>query len=345
MPGRRVARFAGKGAGAVALGLAWLWSFGGVWFLPGFPWGGWPAWLFLGVSLSILVASRRAAMGWALASFLAVGVWYAAQQPSNDREWRPELAVAPSATIEGDRVSVRGVRDFRFSTPDEFEPRFEERAYDLAALDRLDAVFSFWDGNTRIAHTMLSFGFGADEWLVLSVEVRRERGEGWGALPGIFRQFEVLYVLGDERDLLGQRTHARGEDVYVYPIRADREALRAVFLATLQRVNELAEHPDWYDTLTRNCFTSLLAIFRAARPGNPPDPSLAVFLNGSVPALLYQLGRIDTELSWEEAQRVFAVTAVARQAPIGPDYSRRIRAPREAAESAASEAAAPASQE
>ncbi|HZO07948.1 MAG TPA: DUF4105 domain-containing protein [Myxococcota bacterium] len=331
MPGRRVARFAGKGAGAVALGLAWLWSFGGVWFLPGFPWGGWPAWLFLAVSALILLVSRRAAVWWTLVAFLAVGTWYASHEPRNDREWRPELAVAPTATIDGGRVTVHDVRDFRFSTPEEFTPHYEDRSYDLARLDRLDAVFSFWDGNTRIAHTMLSFGFGPDEWLVLSVEVRRELHEGWGALPGIFRQFEVIYVLGDERDLLGQRTHARGEEVFVYPIRVDRADLRAVFLETLRAVNELAVHPDWYDTLSRNCFTSLIAILRAARPDRPPNPQLDAFLNGSVPAVLYQLGRIDTDLPWAQAQRVFAVTEVARQAPIGPDFSRRIRAPREAA--------------
>jgi hypothetical protein len=320
----------GKSAGAVALGLAWLWSFGGVWFLPGFPWGGWPAWLFLGVSAAILLVSRRAAVWWTLTAFLAVGIWYAAQEPRNDREWRRELARAPTATVDGDRVTVHDVRNFEFSTPEAFAERFEDRHYDLADLDRLDAVFSFWDGNTRIAHTMLSFGFGPDDWLVLSVEVRREQHEGWGALPGIFRQFEVIYVLGDERDLLGQRTHARGEEVFVYPIRADREDLRAVFLETLREVNELAERPGWYDTFSRNCFTSLLAIMRAARPDRLPNPQVQVFLNGSVPALLYQLGRIDTELSWADAQRVFAVTAVARQAPIGPDFSRRIRAPREA---------------
>jgi hypothetical protein len=230
---------------------------------------------------------------------------------------------------------VHAVRDFEFYGPEEFTPRYEDRSYDLARLDRLDAVFSFWDGNTHIAHTMLSFGFGADDWLALSVEVRRERDEGWGALPGLYRQFEVIYVLGDERDLIGQRTHARGEEVFVYPIRVDRADLRALFLETLREVNQLAEHPAWYDTFRRNCFTSLLALLHAARPGRPPDRSLAVLLNGSVPALLYRLGRIETDLPWEQAQRVFAVTEVARQAPLGPDFSRRIRAPREAAAGAA----------
>lgn len=324
----RTAKILGRGVLALALLLAWLWSFGGVWFLRGTPWGGWPAWLFAGTSLGVLLVSRRAAVAWVLLSFLGVSIWFATLEPRNDRDWRPELAVAPTAEIDGDRVTVRNVRNFDFHAEEEFTPHYEDRSYDLARLDSLDAAFSYWGGNTRIAHTMLSFGFAGRDYLTLSVEVRRERGEGWGGLPGLYKQFEVIYVLGDERDLIRQRTNARGEDLYLYPIRADRDGIRAVFLETLRIVNELAERPDWYGTLERNCFTSLLRIFRAARPGSPPNPSLYVLMNGSVPALLYQLGRIDTDLPFEEAHRAFYMTDVARTFDDAPDFSQRLRAAR-----------------
>ena len=254
--------------------------------------------------------------------------WFFLTEPSNDRDWREELAVAPTADIDGDRVTVHDVRNFDFHTETTFTPRYEDRTYDLSQLDSLDAIFSFWGGNTRIAHTMFSFGFAGRDYLTLSVEVRREKGEGWGGLPGLYRQFEVIYVLGDERDLIRQRTNARGEDVYVYPLRTRPEDRRALFLAVMRTVNELAQHPGWYNTLRGNCFTSLLSLVRAARPGPIPIPTLDVVLNGSVPAILYQLGRFDTDRSFEQLQRAAYVTPAAKDWNDAPDFSQRMRAHR-----------------
>jgi hypothetical protein len=137
-------------------------------------------------------------------------------------------------------------------------------------------------------------------------------------------------VLGDERDLIRQRTNARGEDLY--STRCARSPKPdALFLETLRIVNELAVHPDWYNSLERNCFTSLLSLVRAARPGPVPIPTLDLILNGSVPAVLYQLGRIDTELPFAEAQQAFYMTAPAKAWNDAPDFSQRMRAHRLAA--------------
>jgi hypothetical protein len=329
--GLRILSFGARLALAILLLLLALWTFGGIFYLRGYPWGGWPPVAWAGATLGVVVLSRRAAAVWIAVSFVAVLIWLLSTEPSNDRVWREELAVAPTAEIDGDRVTVHNVRNFDFHTEDTFTPRYEDRSYDLAQLDSVDVAFSYWDGNTRIAHTMFSFGFAGRDYLTLSVEVRREKGEGWGGLPGLYRQFEVIYVLGDERDLIRQRTNARGEDLYLYPLRTQPEGRRALFLETLRIVNELAVHPDWYNSLERNCFTSLLSLVRAARPGPVPIPTLDLILNGSVPAVLYQLGRIDTELPFAEAQQAFYMTAPAKEWNDAPDFSQRMRAHRLAA--------------
>jgi hypothetical protein len=326
---RRILGLGARLALAVPLLLLALWTFGGIFYLR-HPWGGWPPIAWAVATLAVCALSRRAGAAWVLASFAAVLVWFLRTEPSNDRVWREELAVAPTAEIDGDHVTVRNVRNFDFHTEDTFTPHYEDRTYDLAELDTLDAVFSYWDGNTRIAHTMLSFGFAGRDYLTLSVEVRREQGEGWGGLPGLYRNFEAIYVLGDERDLIRQRTNARGEDVYVYPMRPSRDDLRALFLQTLQTVNELAAHPDWYNTLERNCFTSLLSLVQAARPGRLPIPTLDLVLNGSVPAVLYQLGRIDSDRSFADTKQAAYMTEAAKAWGDAPDFSQRMRAHRAA---------------
>src|SRR6202035_2568939 len=112
-----------------------------------------------------------------------------------------------------------------------------------------DMFLSYW-GPTLIAHTIASWEFDDGRHLAISIETRKERGETYSALRGFFRQYELVYVVADEHDLIGLRTDYRGEQVYLYRLRVSAVPARALLVDYLQEINRLAEHPQWYNALT-----------------------------------------------------------------------------------------------
>lgn len=258
-------------------------------------------------------------------ALVAIAAWWGSIKPSNEREWQPEVAKLAYATINGDLVTVHNIRNFDYRTETDFTPAYYDRTYDLNKLDSGDLVAVYWMG-PAIAHLFLSFGFG-DDHLVISIEARKEKGEGYSSAKGFFRQYELYYVVADERDVVRVRTNYRkdpAEDVYVYPVRVPRENIRRIFLEYMRRLNDLREHPEFYNTLTTNCTTAILMNTRV----NPDSLPLSwkVLLSGYAPEYAYESGRIDRSLPFEELQRRSLVNAAAQAADQAPDFSRRIRA-------------------
>lgn len=255
----------------------------------------------------------------------AIGVWWGSLRPSNERAWQPEVARLAYATVNGDMVTVHNIRNFDYRTETDFTPAYYDRTYDLKKLDSGDLVAVYWMG-PAIAHLLLSFGFG-DDHLAISIEARKEKGEGYSSVKGFFRQYELYYVVADERDVIRVRTNYRKdppEDVYVYPLRGPRENLRRVFLEYVRKLNALRERPEFYNTLTTNCTTAILMNTRV-NPESLPF-SWKVLLSGYTPAYVYEAGRIDQSLPFEELKRRSLVNAAAQAADQAPDFSRRIRA-------------------
>jgi len=279
----------------------------------------------VGTALAFLLLPRRrrTLVGFAVLFALLVVVWR--QIPaSNDRDWQPEVAVAPWATIDGDRVTIHGVRNFDYRTETDFVPRWEDRTYDLRTLDSVDLVAVYW-GSPAIAHIMLSFGFAGRDHLAVSIETRKERGESYSTLAGFFRQYELVYIVADERDVIGVRTTYREprEDVYVYRVRGPLANARRVFLDYVKAMNELRARPQHYNTLTTNCTTGVLLHSRV-NPESPPF-SWKILLSGYVPEYLYGLGRLDRSRPFPELQRISRVNERASAADRDPAFSQRIR--------------------
>jgi hypothetical protein len=279
----------------------------------------------VGTALAFLLLPRRrrTLVGFAVLFALLVVAWR--QIPaSNDRDWQPEVAVAPWATIDGDRVTIHGVRNFDYRTETDFVPRWEDRTYDLRTLDSVDLVAVYW-GSPAIAHIMLSFGFAGRDHLAVSIETRKERGESYSTLAGFFRQYELVYIVADERDVIGVRTTYREprEDVYVYRVRGPLANARRVFLDYLKSMNELRARPQHYNTLTTNCTTGVLLHSRV-NPESPPF-SWKILLSGYVPEYLYGLGRLDRSRPFAELQRISRVNERASAADRDPAFSQRIR--------------------
>ena len=243
---------------------------------------------------------------------------------SNDRDWQPEVAQTPYATINGDTITIHNVRNFDYRTETDFTPRWETRTYNLSNLDSADIIAVYWAGKA-IAHVMVSFGFAGKDYLTVSIETRKEKGESYSTLAGFFRQYELYYVVADERDVVRVRTTYRQpqEDVYIYRVNGPLKNLRRVFLDYIKSINDLRERPGYYNTLTTNCTTSILMHTRM----NPESPPLSwkVLLSGYVPDYLYELGRLDTSRPFAELEKISHVNARAHAADKDAAYSQRIR--------------------
>ncbi|RIK79968.1 MAG: hypothetical protein DCC68_12020 [Planctomycetota bacterium] len=246
--------------------------------------------------------------------------------PSNQRVWSPDQAVLPTADIGRDEVLVRNVRNCKYLSADDYVVDYYDRLIALGDLVSVDYIVVPFQAMPTMAHTMVSFGTRDGQQIVVSVEIRKEAGESYSVVKGLLNEFEIMYVVADERDVIDLRARHRGDDVYVYPLRANPEQAQAIFVDMVRRANQLAERPEFYNTVSNNCTTSLLLHFNriAKRPISAADPR--VILPGLSDQLLYELGLIDTNVSFEETKRRANVSPLARQHRDNPDYSQAIRA-------------------
>ena len=215
----------------------------------------------LGALIGLFVPRwRRRALGAFLAALIAFAVGWSRIQPSNDRPWRAEEAVQAYADIDGDRITVHNIRNFQYRTETDFTPAYYDKTFDLRKLDSVDLIAVYWMG-PDIAHIMLSFGFAGQDYLAISIEARKEQGEGYSTLDGFFRHFELHYVVADERDVIGVRAIHRKdppEDVSsCTALQGPPEAARRLFLEYFREINSLRERPEFYNSLTTNCTSTI----------------------------------------------------------------------------------------
>jgi Domain of unknown function (DUF4105) len=257
-----------------------------------------------------------------LAGFLAVVVWWIAIPASHHRPWRPEVAVMPRAVIDGDRVRLTNVRDFTYRSRNDFDIHYVEREIDLSHLKGVDFFVSYW-AEGPVGHTFLSFIFDNAPPLSISIETRPEVGEGFDPLASIFKQFELIYIIGNERDIVGVRTNHRRETTYLYRLNTSPEDASRLLMVYLERVNELADRPEWYHLLSNSCTINIIRYANAA--GRKGRLDIRHVLNGWIDSYLYYSGRIDTTLPFDELRRRSLINAAAQAAGDGPDFSDRIR--------------------
>src|SRR5580700_4090386 len=251
-------------------------------------------------SSALLAARVRPLLRGLLAATLPVvlvALWWVSIAPSNSRDWSPDVARTARAIFHDSSVTIENVRNFKYQSESDYEQRWETRTYNLDRIRGVDLFLSFW-GPTQIAHTIASWDFDDGQHLAISIETRKEKGESYSALRGFFRQYELYYVVADERDLIALRTNYRGEQVYLYRIRASTSQARALLVDYLDEVNSLAEHPEWYNALTQNCTTTIRGHAQHVGAGGRLDWRLLA--NGHLDQLLYERGQLDTRVSLEE---------------------------------------------
>lgn len=260
------------------------------------------------------------------ALLLITVIGWTGMRPSNNRDWTAGQDRMPHATFRGDSVTIRNLRNFDYDTVGTLiTPHYEERSYDLSQLRTVWFILSpFEPDNRGPAHSFLSFGFADSQYVAISVEARREADETYSIVKGVLKRYEIMYVVGDERDLVRVRV-ARGDDVYLYPIRTTPDKARALFVRMLERANGLASKPEFYNTLTNNCTTNILEHANSVTTKKIPY-GREVLLPGYADELARELGLLDTDLSIEQARARFHINSRARGGFYEPGFSTLIRA-------------------
>ena len=278
------------------------------------------------VSLGFARWRKRLLVAYSILFVAILGWWLFAINPSNERQWQPDLAKLPFATFDGDRVTIHDIRNVDYRSELDFSPAYYTKTFDLNKLEGIDLFAVYWMG-PAIAHTIMSFNFGDKDHLAVSIEARKELNEGYSTIKGFFRQYELIYIVADERDVVRLRTNYRKdpiENVYLYPLHPPKENARRLFLEYIRKINELHEKPAFYNTLLDNCTTAIWFNTRV-NPKHLPF-SWKILLSGYVPEYLYESGGLNTRIPFEQLQQQAHINSLAQAADQSPDFSQRIRA-------------------
>jgi hypothetical protein len=247
-----------------------------------------------------------------------------ALRPSNDRIWSPDQAVLPYAEFQGERVKVHNIRNSEYRTVDDYTVHHYDKTFDLRKIKSVDFIQVPFADTPSIAHVMLSFGFEDKDYVVLSVEIRKEKGEAYSAAKGFFNQYELMYVLADERDVLWKNSIGWLCEVYVWRTKATPQQARELFVDVMRRVNKLRREPEFYNTLTNNCTTNIRQHINHLAPDRVPY-DYRVLLPGYSDKLAYDLGLFATTLPYEEAKAKARVNYQAYLYRDDPSFSVKIR--------------------
>jgi hypothetical protein len=318
----------------ISKGLIWfyihilnLWSAGAIFYcsFPAFAGLRAPAAIIylLAVILFAVVSKKHTrALILSLLGFAAVALWFNAIQPKAGGEYPPELTL-PFSDIKGDEVALHNVRNSTYRTPQDFDLRYETRAYKIKDLKTLDVMVNYW-GMEAIAHTFLSFGFSDGRYLAVSVEIRPEVGKAYDMLQGFFKQYQLIYIWGDERDLVRLRTNYKKENVYLYRTSLSSVDVRKMFVSMLQATNSIHKKPQFYNTATHSCTNTLGNHIIETKIANIPFWKRK-FLTGDVDKRMYKEGLLDTSLPFAELRRRAQIDERAKKSDQGVRFSEEIR--------------------
>lgn len=289
--------------------------------------GGWGnvlagAWVVAAVAVVAVVRPFARGMFAFALLFAMLAFWWSTLEARNDRRWTPDVAQLARGELQGDILTLHNVRNFDYRSETDFTERWETRTYDLAKLARLDLFMSYW-GSPAIAHTIMSWAFSDGQHLAVSIETRKEEGETYSPVAGFFKQFELYYVVADERDVVRLRTNYRGEEVHLYPLRTPLERARKVLLDYVARMNALVSRPVWYDAATQNCTTTIRTHVQHIGGAMPFDWRLLV--NGYADRMLYERGVIAMQGTFDEVRARSTIDARAKAADQDARFAELIR--------------------
>ncbi len=270
-----------------------------------------------------LIKPRGRAVGLVAAGFAVVLAWWFTIRPSNEGNWQPDVAQLAWAEINGDEVTLHNVRNNDYRTETDYTARWETRTVRISQLTGVDLAINYW-GSPWMAHPIVSFQFADAPPVCFSIETRKQVGQTYSAIGGLYRQFALIYIVADERDVIRLRTNYRhGEDVYLYRTTMSASQAQERFYEYLRSLNEIREHPRWYNAITTNCTTSI----RDQHPTADRIPwDWRLLLNGKADELMFERHTIVTAgVPFPELKARSLINPRAKAADALPNFSELIR--------------------
>jgi hypothetical protein len=257
--------------------------------------------------------------------FCLVLVWWLNLKPTNTAPWLADVDRTAWVQMDGDRMIIHNFRNCDYRTEIDYSNCWSDRTVNLSGLRGVDLFFDTW-GVPYIGHPIVSFWFGDNQHVAFSIEARYKGGQSYSAILGFFRQYELIFVAADERDVIRLRTNFRkDEDMFLYRTTVAPESARAIFLTYVRYLNQLNVHPEWYNALTRNCTTTLDRPI-SKEVANPQPWNYKILVNGTLDELLYDRGRLVKDgLTFKELKSGAHINAIAKAADKYPDFSAIIR--------------------
>jgi len=323
---RKTVRFIWAGLSGLACVIATAWATGALYFDLPIAWLRSPLALIYGLAtlaVLFLVKGRWRAMGVVAGGFAVVLAWWFTIKPSNEGNWQPDVAQLAWAEVNGDEVTLHNVRNCDYRTETDYTPRWETRAVRISQVTGIDIAINYW-GSPWIAHPIVSFQFTDTLPVCFSIETRKQTGQSYSAIRGLYRQFELIYVVADERDVIRVRTNYRhGEEIYLYRTTATPAQARERFHEYLRSLNEIRDHPRWYNAITTNCTTSI----RDQHPAAERIPwDWRILLNGKGDELMFERHTIVTAgLPFSELKARSLIDQRANAADAASNFSELIR--------------------
>ena len=252
---------------------------------------------------------------------------YQLPQASNERNWTADQKIMTAVLLQDSEIQIQNIRNFSYRTETDYERNYYDKTVhleDLVSVDFILSRFADWQG---AAHAFLSFGVQEEdqlEYIAVSVEIRKEEGEEYSPLKGMFKQYELNYVVAHERDVIRLRTNIREEPLYIFPIQTSKENIQSLFLSIARRIQKLENEPEFYHTMTSSCMTNIADHVNEIAPGTIPWSYKIVF-PGYSDEVAYELGFVDTTLSLEELREKYQVNTAAKTYDDGEHFSQIIR--------------------
>jgi hypothetical protein len=255
---------------------------------------------------------------------LVIGIYFFTRVPSNNRDWSLDQAILPSADINNNLVTIHNIRNFSYTSKTNYTPNYYDKTFDLNKIKKVYYVVEPFSSTKGAAHTFLSFEFEGNNFVAISIEIRKEKGEIFSAVKGLLRQYEIMYVIADERDVVKLRSNYRKDLVYIYPAKTTPEKMRSLFLDMVSEANKLVDKPEFYNSITNSCTSKIADHINNISPKRIPWSFKILFPKNS-DKLAYDLGLLDTNLPWSEVRAKFLINDKALKYANDPDFSMKIR--------------------